>query len=119
MLADRIMLLDKDKTTDHCSEFEQFRHEQHAIITQLQIRLAEAASVKEHVIESTARSTNKSLEMEKSKAPTFSGKTLDFPEFKRSWQAIAGVYWDDANQVEQIKHKVDQKLAASSYDAIP
>jgi muconolactone delta-isomerase len=60
-------------------------------------------------MESTARPTNKSLEMEKSKAPTFSGKTLDFPEFKRSWQAIAGVYWDDANQVEQIKHKVDQK----------
>ena len=109
VLADRIMLLDKDNSTNHCSEFEQFRREQHAMITQVQIRLAEAASVKEPVKESTAKSANKSLEMEKSKAPTFSGKTLDFPEFKRSWQAIAGVYWDDANQVEQIKHKVDQK----------
>ena len=111
-LADKIMLLDIDKTTDHCKVFEQFRREQLTIITQIQLRLAEATSKKEPVMmepTATARPTFKSLEMEKSKAPTFSGKTLDFPEFKRSWQAIAGVYWDDANQVEQIKHKVDQK----------
>ena len=47
--------------------------------------------------------------MEKSRAPTFSGKTIDYPEFKRGWTAVAGVYLDDANQVEQIKHKVDVK----------
>ena len=72
------MLLDKNKSTNHCSEFEQFRREQHAMITQVQIHLAEAASVKEPVKESTAKSANKSLEMEKSKAPTFSGKNPRF-----------------------------------------
>ena len=45
--------------------------------------------------------------MEKSKAPTFSGKTLDYPEFKRGWKKVAGVCWSDGNQVEQIKYKVD------------
>ena len=47
--------------------------------------------------------------MEKSKAPSFSGDTLDYPEFKRGWEKVPGVYWDDANQVEQIKHKVDSE----------
>ena len=45
--------------------------------------------------------------MEKSKAPTFSGKTIEYPEFKRDWKKVAGVYWSDSNQVEQIKYKVD------------
>ena len=45
--------------------------------------------------------------MEKSKAPSFSGKTIDYPEFKRGWQKVAGVCWEDENQVEQIKFKVD------------
>ena len=49
----------------------------------------------------------KGVEMEKSKAPTFSGKTIDYPEFKRGWQKVAGGCWDDANQVEQIKFKVN------------
>ena len=47
--------------------------------------------------------------MEKSKAPTFSGKTIDYPEFKRGWQKVAGVCWDDGNQVEQLKFKVDSE----------
>ena len=75
------MLLDIDKTTNHCKEFEQFRREQLTIITQIQLRLAEATSKKEPVMmepTATARPTFKSLEMEKSKAPTFSGKNLRF-----------------------------------------
>ena len=47
--------------------------------------------------------------MEKSKAPTFSGKTIDYPELKRGWKKVAGVYWEDSNQVEQIKFKVDSE----------
>ena len=47
--------------------------------------------------------------MEKSLAPTFSGRTIGYPEFKRGWTAVAGVYWDDSNQVKQIKNKVDTK----------
>ena len=49
------------------------------------------------------------IEMEKSKAPTFSGRTIDYPEFKRGWQKVAGVCWEDSNQVEQIKFKVDSE----------
>ena len=45
--------------------------------------------------------------MEKSIAPSFSGSVLDYPEFKRSWAKVAAVHWDDGNQVEQIKHKVN------------
>ena len=45
--------------------------------------------------------------MEKSKAPSFTGKTIDYPEFKRGWAKVAAVHWDDGNQVEQIKYKVD------------
>ena len=47
--------------------------------------------------------------MEKIKAPVFSGRTIEYPEFKRGWQKVAGVHWSDGNQVEQIKHKVDQE----------
>ena len=35
---------------------------------------------------------------------------VDYLVFKHSWTAVADVYWDDANQVEQIKQiKVDVK----------
>ena len=47
--------------------------------------------------------------MEKSKAPTFSGKTIDYPEFKIGWTKVAGVCWEDNNQVEQTKFKVDSE----------
>ena len=55
-------------------------------------------------------SSVQSIQMEKSKAPTFLGRTIDYPEFKRGWQKVAGVCWDDANQAEQVKLKVDLKL---------
>ena len=57
--------------------------------------------------------------MEKSKDPTFSREALDFHEFKRGWQTI-GVYSNDANQVEQIKHTgLIRKPVAASHDATP
>ena len=38
------------------------------------------------------------------------GKTVDHPTlFPHDWTVVNGVYWDDLNQVEQIKHKVDTK----------
>ena len=45
--------------------------------------------------------------MEKSKALSFPERTIDYPEFKRGWQKVAGDCWEDENQVEQIKFKVD------------
>ena len=105
-LSSKILLLDKANTSAFCKEIEQFRCEHQQNITTLQLRLAEALVVVKDV---PSPKSTKSLEMEKSRAPTFSGRTIDYPEFKRGWTAVAGVYWDDANQVEQIKHKVDSK----------
>jgi hypothetical protein len=45
--------------------------------------------------------------MEKCKGPRFSGRTIDYPEFKRGWMKVAAAHWDDDNQVEQMKFKVD------------
>ena len=45
--------------------------------------------------------------MEKSRVPTFSGKTIDYPEFKRGWKKAAGICWEDNNQVKQIKLMLD------------
>ena len=45
----------------------------------------------------------------KSKARVFSGRTIDYLEFKRGWQKVAGVFWHNANQVEQIKLKVNEE----------
>ena len=56
---------------------------------------------------SSTSTRTRDIEMEKFKAPTFSGKTIEYPKFKRGWKKVAGVYWSDSNQVEQIKYKVD------------
>ena len=42
-----------------------------------------------------------SFEMEKSKAPTFSGRIIDYPEFKRGWTKAAGVRWDEPNRTNK------------------
>ena len=42
--------------------------------------------------------------------PTFDGDTLAYPEFKRSWQKVAGSNWDKDNQLEQLKFKVDRHI---------
>ena len=47
--------------------------------------------------------------MEKCKAPSFTGKTIDYPEFKRAWIKTAGIAWSDDNQVQQIKLKIDNE----------
>ena len=44
--------------------------------------------------------------MRKVRPPPF-WETINYPEFKREWNKVAGVHWDDGNQVEQIKHKVN------------
>ena len=45
--------------------------------------------------------------MEKCKVPTFDGDTIVYPEFKLSWQKVAGSNWGEDNQPEQLKFKVD------------
>ena len=78
-LSDKLLLLDKANTDRHCEDFEYFRREQQDIITIIQLCLAETAGSAHKI---SAKLPTKSLEMEKSRAPTFSGKSIDYPEFK-------------------------------------
>ena len=83
---------------------EKFRQDQKKLLSTIQQKLAAAAS---NPTSTPITTKLKGVKMEDSKAPTFSGRTLDYPEFKRGWKAVAGVHWEDANQVEQLKLKVD------------
>ena len=47
------------------------------------------------------------VKMEDSKAPTFNGDAIDYPDFKRGWLKVAATCWDEDNQIEQMKYKVD------------
>ena len=88
---------------------EQFHQTQEKRILDVQINLARLASSSTVVVTSVASvsTRTRSVEMEKCKAPSFSGSTIDYPEFKRGWQKVAASAWDDDNQIEQMKFKVD------------
>ena len=103
-LADNILALDRTEVVKRCATIEEFRRSKQEDIVTIQLRLADISSVPPAIPSISV----KNIEMEKSKAPSFSGKTIDYPEFKRGWAKVAGVHWDDGNQVEQIKYKVDQ-----------
>ena len=93
--------MDHQNLDKRLQELESFRQKHMSSVVAIELKLGEAsASV-------SSSATVKGVEMEKSKAPTFSGKTIDYPEFKRGWKAVAGKVWEDSNQVEQLKLKVD------------
>ena len=96
---------DPGNVKSHCTTFEKFRRDIQPKILAIQLQLADQLTIKEEHPRPSI--TKKGIEMEKSKAPSFSGRTIDYPEFKRGWQKVAGVCWKDENQVEQIKFKVD------------
>ena len=101
-LADKIHSLDIANIGTNSQQFELFRQAQQKKIADIELRLAtkKSASPKPSL-------PTKGIEMEKSKAPSFSGHTIDYPEFKRGWLKVPGVMWEDGNQVEQIKFKVN------------
>ena len=91
---------------DHCTSLESFRRDIQSKILSVQLQLADQESSQQPSTTSlpaATRTHQRGIEMEKSRAPTFSGRTIDYPEFKRGWKKVAGVYWEDSNQVEQIK----------------
>ena len=105
MLVDKISDLDPANVIAYHEELEHFKREHQTHIITIRTYLADQLNVNSAV--PSTPSLSKSIEMEKSKAPSFSGDTLDYPEFKRGWEKVPGVHWDDANQVEQIKYKVN------------
>ena len=99
-LSEQILLLDSANLEDNLKQHDNFRQKYKERLLALQLHLAEK----------TPTATRPGgFEMEKSKAPTFSGRTIDYPEFKRGWTKTAGIRWDDGNQVEQIKLKVNDQ----------
>jgi len=97
---------------DHCTSLEIFRRDIQSKILSVQLQLADQQSAQQPNTTSppaATRTHQRGMEMEKSRAPTFSGRTIDYPEFKRGWKKVAGVCWEDSNQVEQIKFKVDDE----------
>ena len=98
------MQLDPGSIDDNLKSFEEYKQRRRADLADIEFKLAECT-----ITEPTTQINQvRGVEMEKSRAPTFSGKTIEYPEFKRGRKKVAGVRWDDNNQVEQIKLKVDQ-----------
>ena len=102
-LTNNILSLDATQV----DALETFRQKTLSSTVTIELTLAEKSPVP--IKHSSPNISGKSIEMEKSKAPTFSGRTIDYPEFKRGWNKVAGVCWDDGNQVEQLKLKVDKE----------
>ena len=110
-LSRAILNLSLSDTEKVISEHELFRQNQQRRLVGVKFKLAQLAKnetdIKLPSILAPKTQETRSVEMEKCKAPTFSGRTIDYPEFKRSWCKVAAVAWDDANQLQQMKQKVD------------
>ena len=71
------MNLDVNNAHVRCEEFQNYRRLQKRKLADIKFQLSEKSALL------TTSSVSKGIEMEKSKAPTFSGKTIDYPEFKK------------------------------------
>ena len=107
--CDSMSKLDPINLKTQCNELEHFKRANQPIVLTIQMQLAEqlATPPPAPIAASSTSTRTRDIKMEKSKAPIFSGRTIEYPEFKRGWKKVAGVYWGDSNQVEQIKYKVD------------
>ena len=101
-LSQKVLNLNPANLDETLEKHETFQRNQRKLLTTIKLKLADTVSTPV-----TPSNTLRGVKMEESKAPIFSGRTLDYPEFKRSWKAVAGKYWEDENQVEQMKLKVD------------
>ena len=106
-LSKAILSLMSDNIPEAVASHEQFHRNHEQRILQLQVILAKYTQEPSAEGKKESAPTRSRVEIEKCKVPTFSGKTIDYPEFKKSWQKVAGAYWDDDSQLEQMKFKVD------------
>ena len=105
-LSKQILDQSGEKCMDVADEFEKFHQAQEEQILEIQLNLAKSAPSTNIPAAPSVRPRT-SVELEKAKVPEFSGNVIDYPEFKRGWQKVAGSHWDEENQLEQLKHKVD------------
>ena len=90
------------------NEHDSFRQSQKKCLVVVKVKLVQLAKDDSHIKSSPSCSwsqTTHSVEMEKFKAPPFTGKAIDNPEFKHGWCTFTAITWDDGYQ--QIKQKVD------------
>ena len=106
-LSQSILTLSGTHSADVVDQHETFRQNQHKRLTDVQVNLASLASSPTSPSPGAIPRTARIVDYEKGKAPTFKGSTIDYPEFKRAWQKVTASVWDDDNQIEQMKFKVD------------
>ena len=108
-LSKQIVDSSGEKFEQITDEFEQFHQTQEKQILDIQLNLANNAPAVNSATAAapSVQPRSRSIEIEKVKVPEFSGKVIDYPEFKRGWQKVAGSHWDEDNQIEQMKFKVD------------
>ena len=99
-LSKAILSVKGDNIAETIASHETFHRTQEKRILDIQVILAKRVPepAKEVVKESSV--VRSRVEIEKCKVPTFSGKTIDYLEFKRSWQKVAGPYWGDDSQLK-------------------
>ena len=103
-LSKSILTLSGADFDEDVKKHEDFRQLEQKRFLDVQVKLAKLAPDSSQAKSPPIRAA---VQMEKCTAPTFSGRTIEYPEFKQSWCKIAGTVWDDANQIEQMKQKVD------------
>ena len=103
-ISEQIMSLNSAGAVQTCTSIEEVRRSKEDDLVIILLRLADISTLATPV---SPVASPRGVEMEKSRAPSFTGKTIDYPEFRRGWAKVAAVHWDDDNQVEQIKYKVD------------
>ena len=106
-LSRSILQLSHEEFEDTLSKHEEFKRSQQKRILNIRLKLAGLAKSVPTEHPPRPMTAMRTVEMEKCKAPTFNGNVIEYPEFKRAWCKIAGTVWDDANQIEQMKFKVD------------
>ena len=110
-LSDSIINLSGADSVTFITQHEEFHHTLHKRLVDVRVNLArlakDPAEQPPRISTTSAMMGTRAVEMEKCRAPTFSGKTLEYPEFKRSWNKVAAQVWTEGNQMEQMKLKVD------------
>ena len=81
-LSRSILLLSNEEVENTIAEHEEFKRLQQKRILDVRLKLAGLANHASKLSSSTITSTStRTVEMEKCKAPSFSGKTIEYPEF--------------------------------------
>jgi hypothetical protein len=107
-LSRSVVALMTENIPEAIANHEKFHQENEKRVIVLRVKLVKSMPTARTVVkEERASKPHTRIEIEKCKVPTFRGKTIEYPEFKKSWKKVAGAHWDDDNQLEQMKFKVD------------